>query len=718
MSRGIKLPEDPSEWGFKGKNYLLTIGIDAYAHWKPLNNAVRDVQDLTKMLTERYQFAPDEVMMLFNEEATEDNIRKTLLDVKRSMTPEDNLILYFSGHGHYDKELDEGYWVPANARVDRPSDYISNSDVLKWVRAIKTHHTLIVVDSCFSGTLVSQSRSAVLSEKYPSCRIFASGRKELVDDGAPGTHSPFAKAILSRLSHNTDRTLRASELIQAVTKVVESEAGQAPIEGRIKDAGDEGGEFVFHLKVTEGEIWESVVAANSAEEYAKYVDYFPDGKYILEARKKLSELTDEKDWSLALELSTPASLAEYLEGHPRGTHYAEAFSKLEELEENESWQNAKLRNAVTGYMEYLRKYPSGRFSGLARKNLDTLKASLQQPEQELVQDELENIDDGQIKTLDRKSEFKEVMNIAEGLFANMDYRECVEKYRTALSLFQPHYVPDKRFIEQRIKAAEKHLSYLENLEDGKRAVTDGNYALALEFFRKARSIDDTPKIREWITHAEKKLRGDFQFTPVGGNAKGPGVRQKKKKSGGLRVFFWTLGIAAILVIGFFVAAVISSINDKSDGFNDYTPANDASSSALSDDAGFSKDQAYNQTDVPDYEDVKSVATSPAMTSVSPLVPGTWGVNDRYLGGYSMSAAGTLVPASWVFYNNGTLAYWEGGVAYYGSWTLTEGRGSFTSVISIPDIGITGYISEIDQYKMSIITTEMLGQVTNYLVRID
>ena len=259
-------------------------------------------------------------------------------------------------------------------------------------------------------------------------------------------------------------------------------------------------------------------------------------------------------------------------------------------------------------------------------------------------------------------------------------------------------------IEQRIKAAERHLNYMEYVEDGKQAVTEGNYALALEFFKKARSIDDTLKIREWITHAEKKLRGDFQFTPVRGG--GAPVVLKKKKSG-LRPLLWVLAIAGVVVIGIVVVAVVSSMNDLGraartlDSGTDYeVPVYD-----------YSNDTKRVQEDP-----VKT--TAPAMTSVSPLVPGTWNVNDRYLAGYSMAAAGTLAPASWVFYNNGTLAYWENGVSVYGTWTLTEGTGSFTSTISIPDIGVTGYISEIDQNKMTILTSELLGQVTNYLVRID
>lgn len=694
IARGIKLPDNPSEWGFKGENYLLTIGIDKYAHWKPLNNAVKDIRDITRILTDRYQFESDHLITLTDDEATEDNIRKKLLEVKKTITSNDNLVVYFSGHGYYDPEIDEGYWVPANARKDNPSDYISNSDVLKWIRAIKTHHTLVIVDSCFSGTLVSQSRSEVLSEKYPSSRIFASGRKELVDDGTPGMNSPFAKAILSRLSYNTDRVMRASELIQNVTKTVESHGGQAPIEGRIKDAGDEGGEFVFHLKVTEDEIWTSVIASNTTEEYAKYVEYFPDGKYVLEARNKLSALTDEIDWKRAVEISTTTALATYLEAHPRGTHYEEAFRKLEELEENEVWLTTKNRNSVSAYMDYLRKYPSGRFTSVAKKNLEDQKGALRQDEQDLVKDELDDLEDKSIKGTDSKSRYKELLNEAEGLFAQMSYQACVDRYRSALKLYENHFVPDRKFIEQRIREAERHVTYLELVEDGKKAVTDGNYELALQFFRKARTIDDTMKVREWITHAEKKLRGDYQFKQDPQKQK-PVQQEQQKKKGGVSWIAWTIGIVVLGIAGFVINSIVSSVNDMENAANLFT--DDYSNTIAT-------DEAYREP------------ATPARVPVGEYVPGTWNVNDRVVAGVSAAATGYLSPASWVFYDNGSVTYWENGVSFGGTWSLNDQGTSFTSNISIPDLSISGYISQIDEQTMILITTETLGQVTNTLSR--
>ena len=41
-----------------GKNYLLIIGIDDYAHCPTLFNAVKDAQAIVKILQDRYRFEP------------------------------------------------------------------------------------------------------------------------------------------------------------------------------------------------------------------------------------------------------------------------------------------------------------------------------------------------------------------------------------------------------------------------------------------------------------------------------------------------------------------------------------------------------------------------------------------------------------------------------------------------------------------------------------
>ncbi|MBK9013904.1 MAG: caspase family protein [Saprospiraceae bacterium] len=191
-----------NEWAFNGKNYLLTIAIDKYQHWNHLNNAVKDVKDFTTILQTFYQFEEDYTLRLHNEDATEDNIRLKMKELKKKVSKEDNLVIYFSGHGHFDEESNLGYWVPVGGEKEKESTYISTADIVHFLNQIDSLHLLVIVDSCFSGTLITQHRSkatAVREERFASRRIFASGRSEVVDDGAPGDNSPFAKGLISFL---------------------------------------------------------------------------------------------------------------------------------------------------------------------------------------------------------------------------------------------------------------------------------------------------------------------------------------------------------------------------------------------------------------------------------------------------------------------------------------------------------------------------------------
>ena len=48
----------------RGTNYLLGVGINAYAHFPKLNNAVKDVEDVTDALLKNYYFERENVRLL------------------------------------------------------------------------------------------------------------------------------------------------------------------------------------------------------------------------------------------------------------------------------------------------------------------------------------------------------------------------------------------------------------------------------------------------------------------------------------------------------------------------------------------------------------------------------------------------------------------------------------------------------------------------------
>ncbi len=140
-----------------GNNYILAIGIDQYLHCPRLYNAVKDTKDLIQVLTQRFQFDEANITELYDQEATKANIYTAFRSLVKKVSPTDNLIIYYSGQGEYDNLFKLGYWIPAEAELGAVEQYVSNSEILNILGAIKSHHIFIMVDSCFSGVVYAQS---------------------------------------------------------------------------------------------------------------------------------------------------------------------------------------------------------------------------------------------------------------------------------------------------------------------------------------------------------------------------------------------------------------------------------------------------------------------------------------------------------------------------------------------------------------------------------
>ena len=336
----------------RGINYLLVIGIDKYIHCPQLFNAVKDAKDLVQILKNRFLFEDKNITQHYDEEATKRNIFESLRSMAEKVTSNDSLIVYFSGHGEYDKLIKNGYWIPVDAVHGATDEYVPNGEVRKYLEAINSHHTFVIVDSCFSGKLFVPSSARNVShrkERDPSRWGLTSGRNEIVEDGIKGTNSPFAKSLLLQLS-TTDKSLGVAELCDKVLEVVAANAAQTPRGEPLRIRGHHGGQFVFHLKKNESFDWAETKKEGTLAAFQSFTALYPNGKYLKEAQLKIKSLSAEALWnkieessgSEIFELKERFDLInEYVDKYEDQVHYGEALEKGELLEYRLAFLNAK-----------------------------------------------------------------------------------------------------------------------------------------------------------------------------------------------------------------------------------------------------------------------------------------------------------------------------------------------------------------------------------------
>lgn len=261
-SRGIQLQplEKHVETPFVAGRYrALVVGNNDYAdpkgHWPVLKTAVTDARAVAELLKTHYGFS--DVVLLEN--ATRREILHALNDLGHRVMSNDSVLVYYAGHGFLDAETQKGYWVPVDAEGADQATFLRNSTIRDELGTIaaRGRHTLLISDSCFSGTLLRSGSRGVApeadGERYfekvaqkKSAQIMTAGGLEFVDDDYQTSgHSPFTYFLLNELKHNDRPLLTVSELSGNVERAVANNVPQVPESGVLQGAGDELGEFIF-----------------------------------------------------------------------------------------------------------------------------------------------------------------------------------------------------------------------------------------------------------------------------------------------------------------------------------------------------------------------------------------------------------------------------------------------------------------------------------------
>ncbi len=229
-----------------GSYHALVIGNNSYRHLPDLKTAVADARRVSDILEELYGF---EVSRLENANRTQ--ILRLVSDLRKKISEKDNLLIYYAGHGHLDEGAGEGYWLPVDADPEDPSNWLMTDQIVGQIRAMSAKHVLIVSDSCFSGVL---TRGIKIVEKTPSyiarmtnskarLALTSGGLEPVADSGGSG-HSVFAAKFISLLEANQS-VMDGTQLFSELRPEVMLNSDQTPEYGRIRKAGDAGGDFLF-----------------------------------------------------------------------------------------------------------------------------------------------------------------------------------------------------------------------------------------------------------------------------------------------------------------------------------------------------------------------------------------------------------------------------------------------------------------------------------------
>jgi uncharacterized protein (TIGR02145 family) len=337
--RGLRVERAGSGAPRPGKSWFFGIGINEYVEFPHLSNAVKDVEDILAVLREIYEVDEDGIVTLFNRDATRDRIITELDRLVAEVQPGDRLLLYYSGHGHLNPKTEKGYWIPYDAERDNTSQYIRNSTIRGYLEDIDSLHTLLISDSCFSGSLFVRgaSRSAYAIDELESRKsrwAICSGRHdEEVYDGEPGGNSPFASSILDVLRTNRLAKLNVAKLADRVIEMTRAQYRQLPEGNPVYDVGHKGGQYVFRLRASENNFWEQCAAANTLAAYNDYLERFPSGKYADEALQSIRRLEEDREWEGAQRIDRIYAYQNFLRRFPDGRYTAAARDRIEALEQ-------------------------------------------------------------------------------------------------------------------------------------------------------------------------------------------------------------------------------------------------------------------------------------------------------------------------------------------------------------------------------------------------
>jgi len=264
------------------QSYAIIAAVDDYGEdtnrtgFGDLGFMVEGARNLVHELT-KLGFSRDNIIDLYNEEATSENIDSTLRKFWHGgeYADADRLVFYFGGHGShlqlesYDRgeKVTKGYLVTYDHKPSQPTatSLLLDDIIQRHFRYITANHFLVLLDSCSSGLALpryqDQETTVEELERFqklatlraetlnPARNIIVAGTGEeraLYENGGVFTHA-LVSALSGNGDWNSDGLIQFEELAMQVRNEVIERTRERGVDQKPESFASSGGRVVFVL---------------------------------------------------------------------------------------------------------------------------------------------------------------------------------------------------------------------------------------------------------------------------------------------------------------------------------------------------------------------------------------------------------------------------------------------------------------------------------------